>query len=206
MDIQPSLVLFVLVASITPGPNNIMIMTSALNHGVRASVPHVLGIVLGFPALLLAVGFGLGYVFDRYTWLHQIIQAVGICYLLYLAYLIATTKTARISEPASVASKPLTFFQAALFQWVNPKAWIMGTSALATYSTVGADPVWQIIGIVLVFFVFTFPAVATWLIFGLALQRLLSSEDYRTWFNWLMAVLLLVSILPSLRELLIALL
>ncbi len=200
MQLQFDLLVFVFVASFTPGPNNIMIMASGLNHGIKASWPHFFGIVLGVPTLLLAIGFGLGYVFEQFEWLHLFIQIVGISYLLYLSYLIATSKPASLSTEAS---KPLTFFQATLFQWVNPKAWIMGTSALATYSVVGSDPVWQILGIVAVFFIFTFPAVGAWLVFGAALQKLFANPKHQTRFNRLMALLLMLSISPSLRELLI---
>ena len=173
MEIQAALILFVLVASITPGPNNIMMMASGLNYGIRASIPHMLGIVFGFAALLLSIGFGLGFLFERYSWMHQTIQIVGVCYLVYLSYLIATANTRLASdnevEDGAAVAKPFTFLQAALFQWVNPKAWVMGTSAIATYSTVGSDPVWQILGIVSVFIVFTFPSILTWLVFGVAL-------------------------------------
>ena len=202
MEIQAALVLFVLVASITPGPNNIMMLASGLNHGVRASIPHMLGIVFGFAALLLSVGFGFGFLFERYIWLHQVIQIVGICYLIYLSYLIANTNThvdidAGENDAEQVSSKPFTFLQAALFQWVNPKAWVMGTSAIATYSTVGSDSVLQILGIVSVFMVFTLPAILVWLIFGVALQKLLSNDDYRQWFNVCMGLLLFASVVPS---------
>ena len=208
MEIQVALIVFVLVASITPGPNNIMIMTSGLNHGIRASIPHMLGIVLGFAALLLSIGFGFGYLFERYTWLHQVIQIVGICYLIYLSYLIATTTTSATASEAEsndnnidFAAKPFSFAQAALFQWVNPKAWVMGSTAIATYSAVGSDPIWQILGIVSVFMVFTLPAILTWLIFGVALQKLLSKAKYRRWFNVSMGLLLLMSLLPSVYDL-----
>lgn len=212
MEIQATLVLFVLVASITPGPNNIMLMASGLNHGIRASIPHMLGIILGFAILLLSIGFGLGFFFERYAWLHQSIQVIGICYLIYLSYLIAKTETANVAasddgDPSATkpstgsSSKPLTFLQAALFQWVNPKAWVMGSSAIATYSTVGSDPFWQIIGIVSVFMIFTLPAIITWLVFGAALQKLLSKADYRRWFNRSMGFLLLISVLPSVYDL-----
>ncbi len=174
-----------------------MIMASGLNHGVRASVPHLLGISFGAPALFLAIGFGLGYLFERFEWLHLTIQIAGVTYLVYLAFLIAKTRPASISAKSA---PPLTFFQAALFQWVNPKAWIMGTSALATYSVVGAEPVWQVIAIVMVFFAFTIPAVGAWLVFGAALQRLLSDAKYHLVFNRTMAVLLILSVFPVLQE------
>ena len=116
----PSLVLFAFVAGFTPGPNNIMIMVSGLNYGIRPSMPHFFGICFGFPVMFLVLGFGLGYVFDLYPVLHNLIKVVGVVYILYLSWLIAVTKD---SDLNGQDARPLTFFQGALFQWVNPKAW-----------------------------------------------------------------------------------
>ena len=199
MDLHPSFILFAITAAFTPGPNNIMIMTSGLNFGVRASLPHLLGICFGVPTMFLAVGFGLGYVFERYAALHEIIQVAGILYLCYLAWLIARAEPA--SSKDSGRSKPFSFLQAAMFQWVNPKAWIMGTSAIAAYTTVGADVNMQIIMIALVFCVIAFPAAGSWLVFGAGLNRLLANPLHRRIFNISMALLLVASIVPILLEL-----
>lgn len=198
VELHPSFLVFAFSAAFTPGPNNIMIMASGLNFGVKASLPHFLGICFGFPSMILAVGFGLGYVFERYAWLHELIQFVGIVYLLYLAWLIF--KASPRHERASVA-KPLTFLQAALFQWVNPKAWIMGTSAIAAYTTVGADLHLQVLALVFVFWLMTFPSAGVWMMGGVWLQRVLTNPVHSRIFNAVMAVLLVASILPIAGEL-----
>ena len=187
------IILFALVAAFTPGPNNIMIMASGLNHGARASMPHYLGICIGFPAMFFAVGFGLGLMFERYPAIHTGIKVVGTLYLLYLAWLIAT------SQPSSEKMEkrpPLTFWQAALFQWVNPKAWVMGTSAIAAFTTVGADMNTQILWVWLVFTACTAPAVAVWMLGGVGLQRFLREPKRLRMFNLVMAGLLVISVWP----------
>lgn len=193
-----NLIVFTIVSAFTPGPNNIMIMASGLNHGIKASMPHFFGICFGFPGMLLAAGFGLGYLFERYLWLHSAVQLAGIVYLLYLAYVIAS------SVPNSLEAeraKPLTFFQAALFQWINPKAWIMGTGAISAYTTVGGDISLQILVIIGVFFVMTFPSAGVWLVFGMSLRRLLTDPKHQRAFNIVMALLLVASIVPIVAQL-----
>lgn len=194
MEIHPSLIPFAIAAAFTPGPNNIMIMASGLNFGPRASLPHFFGICFGFPSMFFAVGFGLGYLFERFSLLHEFIQIAGILYLLYLSWLIANAAPASLDE--NVDAKPLSFMQAALFQWVNPKAWIMGTSAIAAYTTVGADLNLQIIIIGLVFFSMTFPSAGVWLLFGAGLKKILSDPNHQRAFNIVMALLLIASIAP----------
>lgn len=194
MEIHPSLILFAITAAFTPGPNNIMIMASGLNYGPRASMPHFFGICFGFPSMFFAVGFGLGFLFEKFSLLHEFIQVAGILYLLYLAWLIATAAPATLDN--QVDAKPLTFIQAALFQWINPKAWIMGTSAIATYTTVGAEINIQIVIIGLVFFSMTFPSAGVWLMFGAGLKKILSDAKHLRVFNVTMALLLVASIAP----------
>ena len=203
MDVLPALLLFSLSAAFTPGPNNIMIMSSGLNFGIRCSIPHLLGICLGFPAMLLVVGLSAGYLFEAFPHLHLTIKVIGLTYLCYLAWRIATTAP---DELKGGRSQPLSFFEAALFQWVNPKAWIMGTSAFASYTTVGADLGVQITVIVLIFFLTTWPAVGTWLFFGASLQRLLHEPIHQRIFNVVMAMLLLASMYGVIKELLMKLL
>ena len=194
-----SLLLFASVAGITPGPNNIMIMASGLNYGYRASMPHYLGICLGFPLMFIAIGLGLGYIFQTTPVLHITIKVLGILYLLYLALLIARAESS--NEQVSMNSKPQSFYQAALFQWVNPKAWVMGSSAIATYSNVGADLNSQILMIVATFSIITFPCVACWLFFGAKLKNILKQDKQRIVVNRTMALLLVLSITPILFEL-----
>ncbi len=195
MEIHPALIPFAIAAAFTPGPNNIMIMASGLNYGWRASMPHLLGICFGFPSMFLAVGFGLGYMFEAYPLLHKAIQLIGIFYLLYLAWLIANATPTNL-EVGEGDTRPFTFMQAALFQWVNPKAWIMGTSAIATYTTVGADINLQIILIGAVFFAMAFPSAGVWLLFGSGLKRLLSDPRKHRYFNVSMGLVLALSVAP----------
>lgn len=190
-----SFILFAFVAGITPGPNNIMIMTSVLNHGIKASMPHFLGICFGFPLMFLTMGFGLGRVFELYPMIHVIIQVLGAGFLLYLAWKIAN---AAPEAAEGESSTPFTFVQAASFQWLNPKAWTMATAALATFSSLSSDLNTQILIMGLIFWLFTFPCAGFWMFFGLGLQRIISRPRQRIVFNWVMALLLVLSILPVL--------
>lgn len=198
--LNTSLILFAISAAFTPGPNNIMIMSSGLNFGIRSSLPHLFGICFGFPSMFLAIGFGVGYVFEVLPWLHQAIKVFGIAYLIYLSWLIATSNT---STSTVAQSKPFTFLQAALFQWVNPKAWIMGTSALATFTTGGENIYQQVLVLALVFFIFTFPSAGSWLFLGRSLKRIISNPLQQRVFNISMALLLVGSIVPFAYDMLL---
>lgn len=199
MDLVLPILLFAFTASITPGPNNIMIMASGLNFGTVRSLPHLFGICLGFPVMVILIGMGLGVVFEQFPILHSIIKVVGVIYLLYLAWRIANAeKSAQKNTPG----KPLTFIQSALFQWVNPKGWIMATSAIAAYTTVSADIFLQVLLIAFIFFLVTFPSAGSWLVFGVGLKRFLDQPEYRRIFNICMAVLLVLSIIPVALDLL----
>ncbi|MDA7753564.1 LysE family translocator [Pseudomonadales bacterium] len=198
MTLYLAILLFAFAATITPGPNNIMIMASGLNYGFRRSLPHLLGICLGFPAMVIMVGMGMGLIFDQYPITHQVIKILGILYLIYLSWLIAT---APVSSLEAKAGQPLTFFSAVLFQWVNPKAWVMITGAMAAYTTADENLTLQILTITSAFLLVTFPCVAVWLFFGVSLKRFLSNDLYHKVFNIVMALLLLLSIAPIVLEL-----
>lgn len=174
-----------------------MIMTSGMNYGTRQSIPHFLGICLGFPLMVLFVGLGLGAVFDLFPVLHDIIKVLGVAYLLYLAWLIAKSAPADLNGGKS---RPLTFIQSALFQWVNPKAWIMATGAVAAYTTVSGDVFLQVIVIALAFLVAAIPCVGVWLFFGVRLKKVLQQPSYQRAFNITMALLLVLSIIPVIGE------
>ncbi|MDM3870905.1 LysE family translocator [Porticoccus sp. W117] len=199
MELIIALFVFAFSSTVTPGPNNIMIMTSGMNYGVRKSVPHFLGICIGFPVMVVLVGLGLGVVFERYPVVHQAIKIAGIIYLLYLSWKIATTKAA---ASGNAGSKPFTFLQAALFQWVNPKAWMMAASAVAAYTLATEPMLWQVLLVALVFFLVAFPCVAVWLFFGTALKRFLKKPKQQMIFNVSMAALLVLSIIPVVSDLL----
>lgn len=198
MDIV-AIALFVLSTSGTPGPNNIMLLTSGVNHGVKKSIRHVLGINLGFPIMLVAVGLGAMQVFVMLPWLYQAIKVVGMAYLLFLAYKIANTK---VSLTSGQSSKPFSFFQAALFQWVNPKAWIMSVSAIVAFASPDSPAFWQVMTISACYFLFGLPCSMAWLSAGASLQSLLSNERFLRTFNVLMALILVASLMPMASSLL----
>ena len=176
--------------SLTPGPNNVMITASGANFGFARSIPHMLGIGIGFMVMIVAVGVGLGQAFERVPVLHEILRYGGAAYLLYLAWRIATAA----SEARPSSARPLSFLQAALFQWVNPKGWMMAVGALSTYTTVGGDFVAETLTIALVFGAIGLPSVALWALLGVGIGRLLQAPWVLRAFNVTMAILLVASL------------
>ena len=192
----PALILFAFVASATPGPNNIMLMTSGLNFGFRRTLPHFWGVDLGFALMTLLVGLGLAQVFVRAPMLLTVLKWVGAAYLVYLAVKIARSGPIKRGQ---AGARPLTFLQAAAFQWVNPKAWIMAVTACATYTDPGRYT-FGVLVITTVFGLVTLPAIAAWVGFGAALQSWLSHPRNLSIFNYTMAALLIASLYPVFRE------
>jgi threonine/homoserine/homoserine lactone efflux protein len=198
MELILPILLFAVSASITPGPNNIMLMASGLNFGIQKSIPHLLGVVIGFPIMIIMIGLGFEIVFEKFPFIHQIIKIVGIAYLIYLAWRIAVSS--RQTQGAS-KSRPLQFWQAVLFQWVNPKAWIMATGAIAAYTSLASDFFTQVLIIALTFMIVAFPSAGSWLVFGSGLKHFLQKPAYQRAFNVSMALLLVASIMPVVIEL-----
>ena len=192
MEYYLSVILFCLVTSITPGPNNIMLMSSGLNHGVLKTIPHISGIIVGFPLMVAALGFGLGTIFLNYPVIHQVIKIVGISYLLFLAWKIANTSNANAGKQLK---KPFTFIQSAAFQWLNPKAWVIAIGAIATFTTVGNIEIQVIIIVFTYLFVGAF-SMGLWLLMGASLQKILRSQKQFQVFNVAMAILLVMSVAP----------
>lgn len=188
-----SLGLFTVVMAITPGPNNAMLMASGVNHGIKASLPHFLGINLGFPIMVIVMGMGIGSLFDKFPIIHQSIQVAGALYLLYLAWLIATTTTSRLTKKSA---RPLSFIQAAIFQWVNPKAWLIIAGALAAYTDKSGNIYLQVAIMALTFIILGSPCSMVWLACGHALRKLLSDPAWLRAFNLSMAILLVSSLIP----------
>ena len=191
MDLLIALAVFCLVTLFTPGPNNLMLMTSGLNFGVRRGVPHLLGVVLGFSAMVLIVGLGLGAIFEAWPLLYLALKYVGAAYLLYLAWQIAVS--APPSQDHDSARSPIGFVQAAAFQWVNPKAWVMAVGAVSTYAAVAPFPL-NVFVIAALFGLFGLASSGTWLGFGAALQRVLKDPRAVRVFNIVMALLLVASL------------
>ncbi|MEO1853434.1 LysE family translocator [Chromohalobacter sp.] len=184
---------FALVTTATPGPNNLMLMASGANFGFRRTVPHMIGIVGGLTVLTLMAGVGLMALFDAFPLLRNILEVLSIGYLLWLAWKIATA--APLKDTAT-GGQPMTFWQAAAFQWVNPKAWAMGLSAITLYA-----PDRSLLAIMLVaaaFALVCFPAISIWAWLGTVVRHWLSSDRRRRAFNIAMAVLLVASLYPVL--------
>ncbi|MBF8733514.1 MULTISPECIES: LysE family translocator [Pseudomonas] len=195
VDLLTAFVLFAFVSSITPGPNNTMLLASGVNFGVRRSIPHALGISIGFMVMVLGVGFGLGQLFTAWPPLYSILRYTGAAYLLYLAWKIATSGP--ISGDAAHTRKPLGFWGAAAFQWVNPKAWVMAVGAITTY-TPAQGYVLNVIVIAALFALVNLPSVGIWVMFGSALRNFLQNPRWLMLFNVLMALLLVISLYPLL--------
>lgn len=188
-----ALMTFALVSTVSPGPNNIMLMTSGANVGFMRTIPHMLGIIVGFSVMVILVGFGLMGLFSSYPAVQQGLRIVSIFYLLYLAIKIATSKS--MSSAAS-DYKPMSFLSAASFQWVNPKAWTMVLTAISVYAA--STELQDILLVSLVFALITVPSVGLWTAAGKKLQSGLQAPHRIKLFNYSMAGLLVFSIVPML--------
>jgi threonine/homoserine/homoserine lactone efflux protein len=195
LEIFLSLLLFALTTSVTPGPNNMMLLASGVNFGFRRTIPHMFGIGGGFFVLLLSIGFGLGALLAAFPPLFVALKIAGGLYLLWIAWKIATSRSL---GDGRTGAAPMTFLAAAAFQWVNPKAWVMALSAMAAYT----DPQNYTLTVLLVSLAFTIvniPSVSIWAGFGSALREWLSHPLRLKWFNRTMALLLVVSLWPMLK-------
>lgn len=183
---------FAIATSVTPGPNVLMVAAAAANHGARATVPHVLGIAAGFAFMLLAVGLGLSGPFALSPTLHLVLKWIGAAWLLVLAW-----KIARAGAPGEGPSRPpLGFLGAALFQWVNPKAWMIALAAIPAFMTPGGDHLAEALRIAGVFLVVAVPCTAVWAMLGAGAGRLLRTPSALRVFNIAMAILLVASLVP----------
>ncbi|GGJ91183.1 LysE family translocator [Pseudomonas matsuisoli] len=197
LELLFAFVAFAFVTSITPGPNNLMLLASGVNFGVRRSMPHMAGVCIGFTVMVAVVGLGLSQVFERMPVLHLVLRYVGAAYLLYLAW-----KIAYATSPAGDGqggTRPLTFLQAAGFQWVNPKAWVMAIGAIATYTPQGNFTL-NVMLIALVFGLVNAPSIGLWTITGSLLRHWLEHPRARRTFNIGMALLLVASLYPIVSE------
>lgn len=191
-DLFLALAGFALVTVITPGPNNLMLMTSGANFGIRRSLPHMLGVGLGFPMMIVPVGLGVMQVFDLWPLSYTILKVLSVIYMLYLAWRIA-----QASPPEGTASsggQPLSFLQAVAFQWVNPKAWSMALGAITLYAT-GRDLA-AVLWVAGTYVAMGCISTTTWTVIGQQIRRLLNRPARLRLFNWAMATLLVASLIP----------
>lgn len=190
-----SLILFAFTTSITPGPNNMMLLSSGVNFGLRRTIPHMIGIELGFASVLVAVGFGLGALFQSFPTIYLMLKVVGGLYLLWIAWSIGTS---RALGDGKTTGQPMTLLAAAAFQWVNPKAWVMAVSAMAAFAD-PTKPVFSVLLVSVAFVVLALPCQGGWAAFGALLRDWLSHPVRLKWFNITMAVLLVLSLWPMLK-------
>ena len=192
--ILAALFAFCVVSTLTPGPNNLMVMASGANFGYRRTLPHMVGIAIGFAVMTVLVGIGLMQIFDRFPVTHTILTVASVLYLLYLAWKIANA--APPDAEAVRSSRPLTFLQAAAFQWVNPKAWTMALTAITVYA---ADRSFLAIVVVATMFAAVcIPCVSVWTVLGQQMRKVLTNPSRLRVFNWGMAFLLVASLIPVL--------
>lgn len=199
MNIETFLALsmFSFATSITPGPNNIMLLASGINFGFKKTFPHSIGVSSGFFIMLLAVGLGIGTVIQSSPMLYTILKYFGVIYLLWLAW--KTTISHTIAKGDNRKNKPLTFIEAALFQWINPKAWMMAVGGMAMYTN-AAEPYFSMLLVATLFALINWPCVAVWALFGHQLREKLSQPQILKWFNFVMGILLALSAISVLFQ------
>jgi threonine/homoserine/homoserine lactone efflux protein len=196
IEVLLALVSFAFASSATPGPNNLMLLSSTVSFGFRPTLPHMFGVAIGFVVLLLAVGAGMGAALTAFPPLHLALKVAGGLYLCYLAYRIAISGAPDADQKAD--ARPLGFMGAAAFQWVNPKGWVMAVTAMATYP----DPAnyWPTMVLVaLIFGLINLPSITAWAVMGVVLRNWLADPVRLRAFNITMAVLLVASLWPMLR-------
>lgn len=192
IELFTALAFFSFVSSVTPGPNNLMVLTASVNFGLRRALPAVLGVCGGFTLMIFLVGAGLVEIFRAYPLSYLILKSVSVVYLIFLAWKCAT---AAPPSDAGGDGRPVTFFQAALFQWVNPKAWAMALTAISAF-TPPSQTLPDVLLVAVVFGGITLPAVSSWAVLGMQVRKWLSSRLKLRVFNYTVAALLVLAIYP----------
>ena len=190
------LAMFAFVSSVTPGPNNVMLTASGATFGYRRSVPHMLGICLGVVVMVLLIGAGLGQLFEAEPRIYTLLKYLGAAYLIWLAWKIARAGSV---DQGQSGSRPFSFWQAAAFQWVNPKAWIMAVGVVATYTPREGFFANLMLSAIVLGLV-NYPSISVWTLFGSTVGRALRTPQALRAFNGLMAGLLLLSLVPIFAE------
>ena len=192
-EILAALAVFAASTLFTPGPNNLMLMTSGANYGLQKSLPHMAGVAYGFPLMIIPVGMGVMRVFDLWPLSYILLKVASVAYLLWLAWKIAN---AGAPKEKAAGSKPLTFVQAAGFQWVNPKAWSMALGAITLYAT--SRDLTAVLWVSATFACIGTVSALTWTSLGTAVRRIVANPRHLRLFNYTMAALLVLSMLPVL--------
>jgi threonine/homoserine/homoserine lactone efflux protein len=192
MEILMGLMLFTFASSVTPGPNNLMLMASGVNFGFILTLPHILGVSLGFVFMAILVGLGVMKLFDTYPMTYDILKVMTVLYMLYLAYKIATSSNNMDENKTS--SRPMTFLQAAMFQWINPKAWSIALTAISVYAP--SKSIHAVVLVSVISGLVGFPCMTCWVTLGTKIKTLLTKPSSLKVFNYTMATLLVLSLYP----------
>jgi threonine/homoserine/homoserine lactone efflux protein len=196
-ELLAALLVFVVVTLFTPGPNNLMLMASGLTFGFRGAQPHVWGVTIGFSVMVLLVGLGLGAVFAAVPILYTVLKYAGAAYLVYLAFVIA--RSGPVRDSGEGRSRPIGFLEAAAFQWINPKGWVMAVGGISTYGAILAFPLNSLL-ISALFGAFGVFSCWSWVLFGSGLRRFLTNPRAVRIFNVAMALALVASLIPVFVE------
>ncbi|ESP92365.1 LysE family translocator [Pseudoalteromonas luteoviolacea] len=188
-----ALSLFAFVSSITPGPNNLILLSSGLKFGARRCISLLLGINLGFTAMILLVGAGIGELFTRFVMLHEVLKWLSAAYILYLAFKVASATPFEFESHST--GQPMTFFEAVMFQWINPKAWSMSLSAITIYTP--STHFSSVVLVAVVFSLINLPCILSWLLVGTKLSKLIKHPKYFRALNLVLAFVLVASIVPT---------
>ena len=195
VELVAAMAMFAFVTSVTPGPNNMMLLASGVNFGVKRSLPHWLGVSLGHFLMLLLVGAGLERLLTAFPFVYQVMKVAGFAYLVYLAWGVA--RSGAPERNGAEAAQPISFLGAAAFQWVNPKAWIMAIAYFSNYMPTDASLTFVVLTCMM-FSAINFPSVGLWVWLGAKLEHYLQHNTVRRVFNGTMAVLLIASMVPVL--------
>jgi len=194
-----SIATFTLSTVMTPGPNNIMLLSSGLTFGYKKTLPHMFGVMFGFAFMVVLVGLGMGVLFEKFPSLFSVLKTIGIIYLFWMAYKIANNDDGYEVDKDN-QSNPFTFFQAAAFQWVNPKAWIMAITAISVFVISNENSLFQVLTIAFIYLLSGVISTNSWALGGVMLKKVIKDKKSVKIFNITMAILLIGSVVPFILE------
>ena len=186
-----SICLFFFVTAFTPGPNNIVASYSGFNFGVIKTVPHILGVTLGFTALIISLIVGLINVFKLYPLIQEVLKYLGTLFLLYLAFKISFSN----SNNNSSSENPVKFIETFFFQFLNPKGVIVGIIIVSTYIHLDENYINYSFQVIILALLFSITSITSWTLVGKFLRKFATNEKFIKYFNYAMSILLILSII-----------
>jgi len=182
-----SLSLFMLVTSCSPGPNNVIASHSGFNHGIKKSIPLMLGVIFGFTTMLAVINFGLINIFNIYPVIQKILIGTGTIFLIYLSYKISFSKSSNQKENL----KPVNFIETFFYQFLNPKGVIVAIIAVSSYIESGENFIRYSFWMLGVAFLFAIISIIFWTFIGKFMRKFATNDKFIKWFNYAMSLLLL---------------